>query len=402
MTTGAGLTGLAYNTASLTAYYRKGAPGAATAIALATQTVGGAFSSGGFVEIDAINMPGMYRFDIPNLAIDTAGSATLLFKGATNMAALPIELQIITPDLEAALATPTNITAGTITTATDVTTVNGLAANVITAASIAADAITGATVAADVTIASVTGAVGSVTSGVTVTTNNDKTGYGLSAAAVQAVWDAATTALTTVGSVGKKVADWVVGTIDTYTGNTKQTGDNYVRLGAPAGASIAADLLAIDNFVDGLETTIGAAGAGLTALASQASVDAVDNFIDTEIADIQSRLPAALVGGRMDSSVGAIANDTDAVTRLERVLSGNTTGTVGAASSTTSIVTSALSPAAAVIDQFKGKIVSFDAATTTANLRGQSTDITASTALGVLTVTALSDAPVSGDTFTVS
>jgi len=38
------------------------------------------------------------------------------------------------------LATPTNITAGTITTATNVTTVNGLAANVITAASIATDA----------------------------------------------------------------------------------------------------------------------------------------------------------------------------------------------------------------------------------------------------------------------
>jgi hypothetical protein len=39
------------------------------------------------------------------------------------------------------LATPTNITAGTITTATNVTTVNGLAANVITAASIATGAI---------------------------------------------------------------------------------------------------------------------------------------------------------------------------------------------------------------------------------------------------------------------
>lgn len=47
------------------------------------------------------------------------------------------------------LATPTNITAGTITTATNVTTVNGLAANTITAASIASDAITSAKLAAD-------------------------------------------------------------------------------------------------------------------------------------------------------------------------------------------------------------------------------------------------------------
>lgn len=41
--------------------------------------------------------------------------------------------------------------------------------------------------------------------------------------------------------------------------------------------------------------------------ASQVSVDAVDNFVDAEIADIQARLPAALVGGRLDASVGAIA-----------------------------------------------------------------------------------------------
>ena len=51
-------------------------------------------------------------------------------------------------------------------------------------------------------------------------------------------------------------------------------------------------------------------------VATQASVDVVDDFLDTEIAailadtnDIQARLPAALVSGRMDSSVGAMAAD---------------------------------------------------------------------------------------------
>lgn len=155
----------------------------------------------------------------------------------------------ITFPTTATLASTTNITAGTITTATNVTTVNGLAANVITAtainadaitaakiadgaidaatfaagainaAAIAADAITDAKVAADVTIASVTGAVGSVTgavgsvtgavgsvtgnvggnvvgsvasvtAGVTVTTNNDKTGYALTAGERTSVADA--------------------------------------------------------------------------------------------------------------------------------------------------------------------------------------------------------------------
>ncbi len=42
---------------------------------------------------------------------------------------------------------------------------------------------------------------------VTVGTNSDKTGYSLSPAGVQAIWDAATSALTTVGSIGKLLID---------------------------------------------------------------------------------------------------------------------------------------------------------------------------------------------------
>lgn len=84
--TGAGLTGLVYNTSGLTAYYRKGATGTATVLSLATQTVGGAWSSGGFVEIDATNMPGVYRLDLPDAVIDTAGLVHLYLQGAANMA----------------------------------------------------------------------------------------------------------------------------------------------------------------------------------------------------------------------------------------------------------------------------------------------------------------------------
>jgi hypothetical protein len=64
----------------------------------------------------------------------------------------------------------------------------------------------------------------------------DKTGFSLSAAGVQAIWDALTSAFTTAGSIGKKLADWVIG--------TTQTGDSYARLGAPAGASVSADIAA--------------------------------------------------------------------------------------------------------------------------------------------------------------
>lgn len=68
----------------------------------------------------------------------------------------------------------------------------------------------------------------------------------------------------------------LVDTVTTLTGHTVQTGDSFARLGAPAGVSIAADLLVIDNFVDGLETTIGVAGAGLTDITlNAASIDLV-------------------------------------------------------------------------------------------------------------------------------
>ena len=79
-------------------------------------------------------------------------------------------------------------------------------------------------------------------------------------------------------------------------------------------------------------------------------------------------------------------------------------GTVSATSpSTTSFTASALSPAGVAADQFKGRILIFDNDTTTTALRGQATDITASSAAGLplLTYTALTNAPTSGDTFSI-
>lgn len=165
----------------------------------------------------------------------------------------------------ATLASTTNITAGTITTATNVTTVNGLAANVITATSINADAITAAKVA-DGTIDAATFAAGAINaaaiatdaitaakiaadaigaselaadavteiqSGLATPTNiTAASGVALTAAydpaktASQAgdamaltsgerttlagvFWAVATTALTTAGSIGKRLVDFV-------------------------------------------------------------------------------------------------------------------------------------------------------------------------------------------------
>jgi hypothetical protein len=115
---------------------------------------------------------------------------------------------------------------------------------------------------------------------------SDKTGYGLSAAAVQAIWDALTSALTTAGSIGKLL-------------------------------------------VDNINATVGSR-------ASQTSVDTVDDFLDTEIAAIKAKtdnLPGdpadasdiaaafatvnstlATIAGYLDTEIAAIKAKTDQLT----------------------------------------------------------------------------------------
>jgi hypothetical protein len=252
-TTGGGKTGIAFNTASLTAYYRKGATGTATAITLATQTVGGAYSSGGFVEIDATNMPGMYRLDLPNATVDTAGLVHVMLKGASGMAPVvarvmcspvAVDLQTIkTQSVTAAagvtfptsIASPTNITAATGITLTATTGLGNQTAN-----------ITGNLSGS---VGSVTGAVGSVTAAVTAGTVSDKTGYSLTATtglgnqtanitgnlsgSVGSVTGAVGSVTGAVGSVTGSVGS-VTGAVGSVTGNV---GGNVVgSVGSVTGA----------------------------------------------------------------------------------------------------------------------------------------------------------------------
>lgn len=94
-TTGAGLTGLAYNTASLIAYWYQAGVSAPAAITLATlATATAAYSSGGFFELDATHTPGHYRLDIPNAVLTGATSAVVVLRGATNMAQLQLEIEL--------------------------------------------------------------------------------------------------------------------------------------------------------------------------------------------------------------------------------------------------------------------------------------------------------------------
>ena len=101
-------------------------------------------------------------------------------------------------------------------------------------------------------------------------------------------------------------------------------------------------------------------------------------------------------------NVAQIAGSSAAATNLDRSARTIVRGTVDSGASTTSIPTSALDPAAAADDQFRGRVVLFDRDTTTAELRDQGSDISASAADGTLTLSvALTDAPVSGDSFVI-
>lgn len=71
-------TGLAFNTAGILFYYvkRGAAPVAITPVALAAATT--AWTAGGVREVDATNMKGLYRLDIPDAAFTDDGLSDMV------------------------------------------------------------------------------------------------------------------------------------------------------------------------------------------------------------------------------------------------------------------------------------------------------------------------------------
>ena len=425
-TTGGGKTGLAYNTASLVCYYRKGATGSATALALATQTVGGAHSDGGFVEIDATNMPGLYRLDLSDTIVASAGSVSLMLKGASGMAPLPIELQVVAVNLEDSVrmgltalpnaaadaagglpisdaggldldAQRSDVAAILVDTGTTLdaripaalvggrmdVSVGAMAADVLTSSALAASAVT------------------EIQSGLsTLDAAGVRTAVGLASAnldtqlaTIDTVVDAI---LVDTGTEIPASISTLTGYVDTEVAAIKAKTDNL-----PTDPADASDIAALAGAIS---TTLGTP-AGASVSADIAAVKAQTAAIETDTQDIQGRIPAALTGaGNMKSDALALNGDTTAASNIAKTTRAIARGTVTTGGSTTSIPTSAFSPAGAAADQFKGRIVTFDADTATLALRGQSTDITASSnsATPTLTVTALTTAPASGDTFSIT
>jgi len=109
-----GVKGLTFNTSGLQAYYvrNRSTP---VQISLVSQTATGAWTSGGFAEINSTTMPGIYRLDVPNAAFASGSSdVTINVRGAagTNGAVLTVNLAYTQIDMSQSV--PTSNTAHTV------------------------------------------------------------------------------------------------------------------------------------------------------------------------------------------------------------------------------------------------------------------------------------------------
>jgi hypothetical protein len=103
--TGGPRTGLAYNTPNLSAYYRTGATGSPVEIPLVELAdAQDEYTAGGFAEVDATNMPGVYRLDLPDAAIAAGEFVAVVVRGAADMNTIAQEVPIVSVDAQDAEA----------------------------------------------------------------------------------------------------------------------------------------------------------------------------------------------------------------------------------------------------------------------------------------------------------
>lgn len=115
--------------------------------------------------------------------------------------------------------------------------------------------------------------------------------------------------------------------------------------------------------------------------------------IETDTQNIQSRLPAALVGGRIDASVGAINNIVAAAAQLALSAAGILSGTTTASTLSTTQVSSDLTGYGT--DVLRGHRIEF----LTGDAAGATSQISANDSAGLLTFAEIQVTPAEGDTF---
>ncbi len=168
--------------------------------------------------------------------------------------------------------------------------------------------------------------------GITVSTNNDKTGYGLSAAAVQAIWDALTSALTTVGSIGKLLVTNIDAAITSRTKpadtqaavTTVTTTTNLTNLPSIPNNWLTAAGIAASALNGKGDWNIGKTGYALSAAGVQAIWDALTSALTTvgSIGKLLVDNINATISSRSTYAGGDTAGTT---TLLSRLTSGRAT-----------------------------------------------------------------------------
>lgn len=219
--------------------------------------------------------------------------------------------------------------------------------------------------------------------------------------------------------------DGTVATVATLTGHTAQTGDNFARLGAPAGASISADIATVKTdtaaiLIDTAE--IGVAGAGLSNInLPNQTMDIIGNITGNLSGSVGSVTGAvgsvtghtaqtgdsfAIVSGpaglvAIDTVVDAIKVVTDALgsaaaAKLALSAAGIIPGTAVTGTLTTTVMTTDLTGFA------DDKIIGREVIWTGGTADGQSSNITDyASASGTITYEVITTAPLNNDPFVV-
>jgi len=153
---------------------------------------------------------------------------------------------------------------------------------------------------------------------------------------------------------------------------------------------------ACDGWFDLTLTTADTDTEGLMTLVVQDSSEMLPVFKDFMVvsANVYASLYEVAAADYLDINVLQLAGSTANATSLGAGASGSVSGIVSTSSSSTS-VTSDLSET--TTDHYAGRVIIF----LTGNLAGQATDITAYANGGTMTVTELTEAPASTDTFII-
>lgn len=112
-TDGSGLAGLANDTSGLTWYYICEGVSAATGVTIISSVVG-TWSSSGFVEVDAVHMPGVYELGIPNAALATGDSVIMMLSGAADMTPVVVEIELDAVNYQSSTEFMTSVSANVV------------------------------------------------------------------------------------------------------------------------------------------------------------------------------------------------------------------------------------------------------------------------------------------------